>query len=300
MLEMVVGVAVGVLILAAALFPVIDQATTTEHTFTNEGYYDYGIFEPTDTYTLTVDVSTGAVTVGDAAVTIPSAVYGPGCSLISSEDFLLRYGQNPSGYFLQAVGIDYNGSTVAQGFAGTVICTINNGNLIMSYDSSGTPSSKTFSFDEMYAIVADTDEAVLKKMAESVYIKGDSPIYASGLTSVAGGLKMLHFEGNYTDGITISSPNLPDATYSNIEWNIEPVSGYVDLYKLTSIEFDVTNSGTTVHAVYSYFGVPEKVTAELAVHPSQDEIELLETIPILITVGLIMGIVGVIAARRFE
>lgn len=288
LLTMIVTVTVGIIFVGALLGPVINDASTTERTFTNEGYFNYGVFEPTDTYELTIDITTGAVTVGDDSVTIPSALYGPGCSLISSDDFLVRYGRNSGGFFVQAVGIDSNGNTVAQGFGGTIKLSIDEELLKLDYESSGTPATKTFSFESMYAIVADPDVAVLKKMADSVYIKGDSELYASGLTNVTAWTNVFHFEGNYKDGIVISSPSLPTATYDNITWNIEPVAGYIDLYKLTSIEFDIIYNDTTVHATYSYFGVPTEVTAELSQHLDSGEIALLAVLPLIAITALLL------------
>lgn len=299
MLEMVVGIAVGVLVLSAALFPVIDSATTTERTFTNSGPFNYGIITPDDTYTLEFSKTGDPITVNGEVVPAFDAM-NKAYSIIACDNFVARYGVDASGPFMQCIGVDQNNVNFADG-GDTATITVSEGKLLMNWTKSdNTTTTKTVLFDEMYAIMPTTDEAILKVSTEEVYITGDSELYASGVTSVSVWFNVFHFEGTYNDGITISSPNLPTATYSNITWNIEPVEGYVDLYKLTSIEFDITYNDTVKHATYSYFGVPSSVTAELAVHASDDEIEILETIPILIIVGLIMGIVGMIASRRFE
>ena len=108
---------------------------------------------------------------------------------------------------------------------------------------------------------------------------------------------MFHFEGTYDDGITITSANT-DATYSNITWNITPMDGYVDLYKLTSIEFDITYNDTVTHATYSYFAVPTEVTAELAVHPDAATLSMLSVIPIVVMIGIVLAVVGVAIVGR--
>lgn len=298
---LVVGAAVMVLIFSALLVPIINDATTTEKTFTNEGAFNYGKFTPTDTYELTYTASDGKITANGDVVTPISGVsltnYGS-YSVIASDNVLLRYGSNQSGYYMQLIGNDSGGNNVLTGgVSGTA--TITGGQLSVTLTSSeDVTTTKTFNFTELYAIVADEDVAVMKVSTTPVYIKGDSELYGSGLTTVSSWNNMFHFEGTYDDGITITSPNLTTATFDNIEWNIEPVSGYEDLYKLTSIEFDITNSDTTVHATYSYFAVPSEVTAELSVHPDAPTLSLLSVIPIIVMIGIVLAVVGVAIVSR--
>lgn len=294
---LVITALVSVIVLAAVLIPVINDATTTEDKFTNEGVFYMGKFTPDDEYTLTFTGTGGVLTVnGEQVPTVnaSSRFY----SVISSDNFSARYGYSSNIYFLQLVGKDTSNNTFADGGVATTI-TISDGNLsISSTKSDNTTISKTVAFTEMYAIVPSEDDAIMKQASSDVYIKGDSEIYATGLTQVTAWSNMFHFEGTYDDGITISSPNLPDATYDNIKWNIEPVDGYIDLYKLTSIEFDITNNGTTVHATYSYFGVPSEVTAERSQHLSPAEIEILDILPVFIIIAVLIAAVAVVAFRR--
>lgn len=295
----IVAAAIAIIVLAGVLMPALSNATTTEDTFTNEGVFYYGIFEPTDTYTLTWDVSTGTIVVNDVTVTpIDGIQIGKNASysIISSDDVLLRFGSTSTYYYMQVVGKDSNSANVSTGGT-TGSATITGGQLSVTAVGDST-TTKTFDFTELYAIVPTEDQAILKASSSAVYIKGDSPIYASGLTNITNWNNMFHFEGTYDDGITISSPNMPDATYDNITWNIQPVEGYIDLYKLTSIEFDITNNGTTVHATYSYFGVPSEVTAERSVHLTDAMNVILNVIPLLIIVAVLLGVVAVFILRR--
>lgn len=297
LLTLVVTLTVGIILAGSLLMPVLSDATTTEKTFVNTGTFNLGVFTPDDEYTLTFDSSDGVITVNDVEVPAFDTL-NKSFSIISTDNFLARYGSNPSAYFLQCIGKDSSNIFFADSGV-TVTITITSGNLSINWVKvDSTSFTKTVSFTEMYAIVPTVDEAVMKASADVVYIKGDSEIYASGLTNVTAWNNMFHFEGNYKDGITISSPSLPSATYDNIEWNIEAVSGYVDLYKLTSIEFDITNSGTTVHATYSFFGVPEKVTAELSQHLDAGEIALLNALPVIVIIGLVLAGVGAIFIRN--
>lgn len=293
----VVGLTVCVIVAATVLMPILNDATTTHETFTNKGVFYYGIFTPDDEYTLEYD--DGTITVNDTVVTPIQGVdlthYGS-YSVISTDNMLFRFGSNNNGYYVQIVGNDKGGNNVLLG-ASTATVTISSGDLVVT-TGGDNPQTKTFTFTEMYAIVPNVDDAILKASTGQVYIKGDSQLYASGLTTVSAWNNMFHFEGTYDDGITISSPNLPGCTFDNIVWNIEPVSGYVDLYKLTSIEFDIINNDTTVHATYSYFGVPSEVTAEKSQHLDSGSIAIINAIPIIIIVAMIAMAVGFFLIRR--
>lgn len=298
LLTLAITLTVGIILAGSLLMPVISDATETEKTFVNEGVFNYGLFTPDDEYTIEFTQATGTLIVNDEEVTpIPgvSVTEGKNYSVVASDNFLLRFGSGAGAFFLQIIGTDADDNSIAIVLnTGTCTGTINDGNFEVTY---GT-TTKTFEFTEIYGIVKDPSVAIMKAAANEVYIKGDSEIYASGVTNVSAWNNLFHFEGTYKDGITISSPNLPDATYDNIEWNIEAVPGYVDLYKLTSIEFDITYDETTVHATYSYFGVPSSVTAELSQHLDSGSIAILKALPVLIIVALVVMAAGALYLKR--
>ena len=286
-----IALTIAVIITTSAVVPIFMETTKTTDTYTNDGIFNYGKFTPDDEYTLTFDCTTGIIKVGDDTVTpIPgvSLTSFNSYSVIAADKVLLRWGANQSGYFMQLIGNDTGGNNVLSGGV-TGTATITSGDLSVTVvNSENVTTTKTFSFTELYAIVPDDDVAVLKVSTEAVYINGDSELYGSGLTTVSSWNNMFHLEGTYDDGITISSPNLSSATFDNITWNIEPVSGYIDLYKLTSIEFDITSNDTTVHATYSYFGVPSEVTAERSVHPDGPTSTIINIIPLIIVAGILL------------
>ena len=297
LITIVLTLVVGTILAGSVLMPVLNDATKTEQTFVNEGVFNYGIFTPDDEYELEVVGADGSIMVNGVAVE-PFNATTRYYSIVASDNFAARYGYSNNIYFCQCVGKDSSDNTFADGGILTNI-SIDNGALSVVFTKSDSSVvSKTVEFTELYAIVPNADEAVMKVAADAVYIKGDSPIYSSGLTQVTLWSNLFHIEGTYNDGLTISSPNLPDATYDNITWNIEPVSGYVDLYKLTSIEFDITNNGTTYHATYSYFGVPTEVTAELSQHLTPGQIALLGAIPVMVIIALLVVAVGAVAKRN--
>lgn len=306
MLEMVVGVAVGVLILAAALFPVIDEATTTERTFENVGYYHMDKIASSDegTYTIVwsssdaniltingtdMDVSTFGLPTGYASLTI-----------FASETDIIRIGGNVDGTSLNWVQI--RGDTYHYSGASTSFnATITEGTLTAVMDG----TTRTVTYTDAYIIDdKNTGNYVMKKATTPAYMLEDSEYYGLGVTNVTGGYYVLKVTGTVEDAdvsvIAVDPDTFEDPAISDIAVTATAVNGYVDLYSFDKVTFTATGNAQTNDVTYSYVIVPASVTAELAVHATQDEIELLETIPVLITVGLIMGIVGVIAARRFE
>ena len=285
-------------ILVAGFIPVVGESVTATTTFENDGPFNYGVFTPDDDYTLEYATADGSLIVNGEPVPAFN-VLNKAYSIIACDNYIARYGRTAGGYFMQCLGTDTNGVNFADSGV-TAIVTISEGKLSVTWvKADSTTVTKIVDFDEMYAIVPNENVAIMKVSTDEVYIKGDSALYASGVTQVSVWYNIIHFEGNYNDGITISSPNLPDATFSNVTWNIEPVAGYVDLYKLTSIEFDITYNDTVTHAVYSYFGVPSTVTAEKAIHADANTASIVSMIPFILIMGIVLMFVGVVLVRRY-
>ena len=299
-LTLAITLTVGIILAGSLLMPVISDATTTEETFRNDGVFNYGVFSTDDTYTLVYNSTTG-ISVNGTPITIEGVTPGTSStrySIIAMENAIVRYGSNADGYACQIFGTNTDNQYMTNSYD-DLTATIADGKLsIVASSSGGATTTKTFEFTTMYAIVPSEDKAIMKIATGDVYIKGDSDLYASGQTTVTSWSNIFHFEGTYDDGITITSPAIPTATYENVKWNIEPVKGFIDLYKLTSIEFDIVYNDTTTHAVYSYFGVPSSVTAERSQHLSPGEIAIVNAIPILIIVALVMMAAGALYLKR--
>lgn len=292
-----------VVLIGSTLAPVVSEAITTEETLVNDGLFNYGIFETSDSYVLSADIDNpDIITVNGEDMDNPLGTTAASYSLISSENFLVRMLYNSSAaspYQLTVVGLQSSNATIRM-YMANLTATASEGTLTVSgTNTGGTEQTATFTYDEIYGIVPDGNDAVMKVPTAGAYIKGDSQLYASGLTTVSQWSDMIHFEGTYDDGITISSPNMSGATFDNIVWNIEPVSEYLDLYALTSIEFDVTYGDTTVHATYSYIAVPAEVTAELSQHLSSTEIALISVLPLIVIVAMVCAAAMMIRSKDY-
>ena len=306
MIGMVVGVMVGVLVLSAALFPVIDSATTTERTFTNEGYYHMTSLDANEEYSLYWDhTDPYKVTINDTDVVAFDGIPNyAAVTLLGSDAFCLRFLNAPDNPRIQmygGTGWGYGGSS---GYDFEV--TLSDGTLSLNNTAETSPFTASGDApDKLYGIFTDAGEYVLKKANNPAYMLGDSSlIVLCGVTDSNIATPAIYADGTINDGLdyTLFRPSgqAETAVFSNESITANDVTGYIGLKSLEKIEFDITLTEGTVEPTYTYFIVPAKVTAELAVHASQDEIEILETIPILITVGLILGIVGAVFVRRLE
>lgn len=281
--------AVGILILAAALFPVIDQATTTEKTFTNTGAY-FMTDDPTD-YTLEYKGTLGEIWVNGELVTTTTELPASGWTLISTPDVFIRL-QNFSAQ-------SYNVWLFTMSGGNSVIGNNTNESVIVTATANTIQvgTNEPISYDGEFRGIAKTGDYVMTVSGGFVVSDTDTIIVGNGTTVVTHWYDMFYMIGTVNDMDVESNPSI---TVSDVAVNKTAMSGYVNGSQVTSVTFTATDGENTADATYDRVIVPTKVTLELAVHASQDEIELLETIPVLITVGLIMGIVGVIAARRFE
>ena len=289
----VLALVIGAILVGGLLIPTVEGITTTEKTFINPGVFNYGSFSEDGAYTMEYTKGDSSFTVNteetELALSVNSSV-----SVVASDNVLVRYGRDNSGYFCQIVGMRNTGTeyyTTPDSFT----LTLNDSLIDITFTVGGSTNTLLFEYTDMYALVPSESEAVLKVATDAVYIKGDSPLYASGLTNITSWHNIIHFEGNYTDGIVITCPNLDDVTFDNVTWNIEAVAGYIDLYKLTSIEFDAEYEGDTTHAIYSYFAVPSEVTVELSQHLDATQIVLFGVVSLL---GIIMLVVVAANAIR--
>ena len=300
---MTIGVVVIAVLLVTMVIPVIGDATTTERTFKNGGYYTYDAITDDTDVTITWAVATpNVVSIGDDTITMPE---GNGSwTIVGSENFTARFYRNATVTGIQCYGTSgyISGNTGTVGLTSLTVA-VTATNMIITVGE----TTWTYSMGEHGFVLnsTGTGDLTLKYSNESAYINEDTEVYLCGTTFVTGSgtndfvgvfgwgtvddLTMSSFYGN-TGGNTVSFGAVT-ATYSE-------VSGYIDLYLLEKFTFPLTQNGATVTATYSYFVVPTQVTAELSVHPDDASITLLSIIPLLITVGLIVGVAAIFLSRR--
>ena len=312
LIKLVVGVVVGALMLSAILIPTINSATTTERTFTNDGYYTMNQLDTATEATITWEKSNiDIVNVNGIDVDMSDFVGTNHTSftLIGGESIVVRYEKTSTTFAgIQAYGS--NGvyasfhSNTATETGNKITITVSEGTVNVLTDGS-TPLTRTFTNVSGYIINPDGtgDYAIMKRADIPAYVHGDSEIRLIGVSVSAGPNAIaLYGAGTLNDGITLTTiyqpSNVTTVTYSEAVATDSTVSGYEDLYKLEKYEFTINYDENSYNATYSYFIVPVSITAELTGHASEDEIKILEVIPMLVTVGLILGVVGVAFSRR--
>lgn len=302
LLTLVIGLTVGIILTGSLLMPVLADTTTTENTFTNTGYFRYTEIDDTETYSYTFDEATfNKITVNGEDMTIwqpNNGLYN--LSLVMIPDIgIIRYNASQSAYTSsQVVGIGT--LSLANGYT----VTFDNGTYTITNASN---SSITGTYTKAYAPIPD-GEYILKKSNDKAYLSdgstiiGDSDFIAMGVTNVTAWNNGFQIVGTLSDyDVTVYNPSDNTFVISDVTDDKAAVANYNNLYTLSKIMFNITDSEddtVDVDATYSYFLVPYQVNAELAQHLNAGEIALLNALPVLIIIGLVMVAVGAIALRR--
>lgn len=297
----VISAFVVVVVLAAVLMPVLEDATDTEDTFTNEGgYYRMGEINAADDteYTLSwVKTDTTILTINGVDFDANAAYGTAATTVVASENWMLRYHSidGPSGYLQYYDGTSWAGDATTK----SMDITASNGTVTITYVmSTDVTNTKTVTYTKLYAIMPDSTDDEMKKPTETPYLLGDSSIYAMGVTSGITGL--IKIEGTINDGVDIDVIGNNSETISNIVIDKTAVSGYKDLYKVSKITFDVEISGVTTSCTYNFFIVPYEVTAEKSQHLDTNEIAIFGAIPVLVIVALLIGVLALYMRSRMD
>lgn len=300
-----ISVVVGVVLAATVLMPIVSDATDTDRTFTNEGYYSMDKLDTTASLVIAWDATAPTqITVGDKTVDMSFVVADLGYTIVGSEEFAIRYSMTGGGdALIQGFGSEY----FNQGNGTEITITINGGTVAAHTNRSDIEGGITITYtysDSVYVINPyDTGEYsyVMKKTGTNAYVNGDSSVYFIGATYVESTKVVATYgEGTIDDGITLETiglRNVTNVSYSDPVATYAAVNGYNDLYALDKYDFIITYDGNTYDATYSYFIVPATVTAEKSQHMSAAEISLISIIPILVLAGVVVGIAAVIGRR---
>ena len=293
----IVGISVAVLVslvvLAGVLMPVLDDATATTDTFTNEGYFNVR-------YSPTTDVSLSWDHTDPKKVTVDGDVYdlsniSVDCTLVCGDNWIIRYrGSNDSMAYWGSSGA----AIVASASAGTdFTATCSGGSLSIS---AGT-STATDSYTDLYCIDSD-GSFVMKKTDTSAYLNGDSPFYAIGVTNLNGGqVAMIKLTGTIDDGVSADGYRVSSPTFSNISMDTVTDGNHKDLYQLSKITGTITDANSvSTNFTYSYFIVPAEVTAERSIHFTDNQNALLAVIPMLVIIAILIGVVALVIRSRLD
>lgn len=303
-----VAILVSITVLAGVLMPVLDDATATTDTFTNEGYFYMDKIASSDSteHIITWSSSSASTLVVDGK-NIDVSNWGlssfASVTIFATETDLFRLGLGSGG--LSVSWVQLRGATINYAQATTSFdATISEGTVSIQLDSEA--SARSLTYNEAYMIKADTGEYVMKKANESTYMTSDSTIYSLGYTSLSNGSGndgvVFKITGD-VEGVEVSVARQSTAntiTISDLEIHKESVSGHEDLYLFDKITFTATELDTPNDCVYSYVIVPHEVTAERSVHFTDNQNALLAVIPMLVIVALLIGVVALVIRSRLD
>ena len=288
---------VVVIVLAAVLMPILGDATKTEDTLTNKGYYRMSILSEEDSHTITWSYEEPTtITVDGTDVTLNPSLFpnGSSKSVVLSDSFLIRLFGHGTYYTVELWDKGYVDS-VSSADSETLSISVSSGTLTWTANSE-TPVSRSYSD---YVIAVDDDGNMIMKGADDkAYMLPDSELYAAGISTFG----TAYFGGVYIQGtvesVTVEAPLTGVTVNDDIEIITTDVSSYVDLVSLEKITFSTTYDGTDIDQTYSYFVVPYQVTAEKTVHLSASENAILMVIPALLIIAILIGVLAVAMRGR--
>ena len=290
LIPIVLTLVVGIILAGSVLVPVLNDATKTEGTFTNEGLYYLDYIPEGESHTLVFTPGTGWTFDGDAFTDVPND-----CTILGTNDLVIRGDGRARGLYSSSGSAAIN-------------LTVTTNTLVGTFGS----STVDFTYDKIIVAIPDTSDLVMKASTTVATVLEDSEIEAYGYTiitttSEANNNMVLHINGTLKDGFTITatpsgSGITVDYAIENITTDAVAIDEYIGLYKLTKITFDVvvTYEGEeyVTSCTYNRIIVPAEVTAELSQHLTPGQIALMGAIPVLVIVALLVVAVGVVARRN--
>lgn len=286
----IVGIVVAIIVVSIVLIPVTEEVTATEDTFDNSQFARSYMkeLEDSDSWTRSDQIWYYE---GEKVTENKSGNY----SILFTDNAVVREIAN------------VRGTTVSYASNGVTSLDVTEDDSVLEITYNGT--SNTTSFNYGFGAVPEGNY-IMQTTAGGSYVLKDTVMYVTGITNVANNNNsevICVISGSIKDGFTVTASPVKNATISDITIgeitvNAVAVDGYVDLYKITNIQFSIsaTYDGDTVSydATYSTFVLPKEVTAEKAIHPDAMTNTIISTIPIFVVLAILMGIVGLMYFNR--
>lgn len=296
----IVAAAISIIVLAGVLMPVLNDATAINDTLTNEGYFRLSSIESTDDGTLTIKwdhAKPQNITVNDVDIAIEMPVITePSVSMVFSDNFTVRLYKSGSSYSCQAYlpNSAYVGASTTAGTDMTITATAGT---ISLANTAETPATGSATYSTLYYPSLDGDWAMKKANTTAYVLPSSTVIVANGLTNVGSSVIGIYFDGNITDGYEFNIYR-SSATVSNVQSVYSEDPNHVGVDILDKITFDLTKDDNTISATYSYFLVPYEIVAEKSIHLDPAMNGVLNTIPVIIIVAILLGVLAVFINRR--
>lgn len=306
LIEASVFAAIGVLVFASLLIPVVNDANDIEDNFNNTGFFYAKELNENSTDTLAWDHTNPTILTVNG-VDIDTSGMDSSYTSISigfSDKWFIRFALDTTIIYLYDVdtaissSTDYASPSTEKDFllecsSGVATITI------------GTETyTETISGDGL--IISEKPAGyVMKNATTSAYVLGDSVVYGVGRTDRALGVSGTSyntiFKATVDDGVTpiAYSPNTYTVTGSSVTYTAG-TSGYNDLYLLSNCKLNLTDGNNTGTVTYNQIFVPASVTAEKSIHADEPTRDILAVLPLILICALIMGVLGYAVYSRIE
>lgn len=272
---MIVALVIGIIMVTTAVLPLASDYSEAK-TFTNEGYFRMSHYDDTTDHTFSWSYENpNYVTVDNVDVKVSGAV-SKDITVVADTNWVIRLSTDSNGDVIRMSIIMSTGGTTSAQVSNSTNASMTLSSGVMSA-TFGT-SEKSGTYTDLW-LPSNDGAYIMKDSDKDAYINADSELVAYGLTRVknnAGnttsspgfGISMI---GTYEDGVTSTIwRDENNNTISNETINVSPVSGYIDLYKVSSITATFTLSETVndetvltdTPITYNYFIVPYEVTAD--------------------------------------
>ena len=287
---LVVALVIGIVLVTSAVVPLASDYSEAK-TFKNAGYYDMTYTE-TDNLVFKWESSTpNQVKVNDEVISLPqSDIIAK--TILCGDNWLVRYAYESSlKTFVQFYGAS-GSQVIASVSAGTdITITCSNGSVSVE-NTASTPDTFSATYTHLY-VVSNSGDLVMKTKDNPVYLNGDTPVVAMGLSKVGTVSNVgIIINGTIDDGFTWDIFRGTGVTFSNEAAVYTEVADYLDLYSLEKLTATATNSTGSSDLTYSYFIVPAEVSADPD-NPAAYK-NLVRVVPLMAFIMLVVAAAGMV------
>lgn len=288
-----VAILVSITVLAGVLMPVLEDATSTTATFTNEGV---PFAEPdSGTHTIVLD-STGMKTDGES-VTGLQMLYGNSVSILYCESNVVRWSTNGEVQVIGNTNLSGQRRVIGDTDNETITFTISGDSVTASCTT--TPS---VTFSDVLAYPTADESAKYRQGTQHYYTDDTNFIIAGGFTnSDISGQVALVMTGTVDD---ISADfvwyySVP-ATVQNIDVQTSNVKTNLNQIDKILVTMDITATGDDYELTYTQFLSEATGTYQNPGFVGSGSSGILSAIPMIVIAALIVGVVALVVRSRLD
>lgn len=281
-ISIILAAVVGIIVIGGVLSPIVSNVTATSDTYVNDGYFELKKYTSEDTLTATWNYSNPTeLIVNGESVTIPSI--DPGRSEYSI--ILSASGAARIQATMQSVTFYGAGTYVtANATNPTLTCTYEGGTLTATNGVTTKPLSNV----PEVVCIANNGNYVMKKATDSVYVKGDSEIFANGITYFGSQVLQFSIWGTFDNlEYTEVSGNYSVSDFTKVYTESR---NHVGLYDLEKFTFIGSYNDTSKTITYDTFVVSKEVTVDRTEPLNRSAANLINILPLFAIIAVLMAV----------